>query len=84
MQAFVEGLKQGLPETIRRGKPLFVIFDSDVAQTVGALLSEEDAIKSEVLVIDGIILQDFDFIDIGRRLEPSRTVPVTVKSLVFR
>lgn len=84
VQAFVEGLKQGLPETIRRGKPLFVIFDSDVAQTVGALLSEEDAIKSEVLVIDGIILQDFDFIDIGRRLEPSRTVPVTVKSLVFR
>jgi len=84
VQAFIEGLKCGLPETIRRKRPLFIIFDSDIAQTVGALLSEESMMKSEVLVIDGIILQDFDYIDIGHRLEPSRTVPVTVKSLVFR
>jgi ethanolamine utilization protein EutA len=84
VRAFAEGLKGGLPETIRQGKPLFVVFDGDVAHTVGALLSEDEGIKSDILVIDGIILQDFDFIDIGRRLEPSKTVPVTVKSLVFR
>lgn len=84
IHAFVEGLKRGLSETIRQGKPLFIIFDGDVAQTVGALLSEDQDVRSELLVIDGIILQDFDFIDIGRRLEPSKTVPVTVKSLVFR
>jgi ethanolamine utilization protein EutA len=34
-------------------------------------------------VIDGIVLVDFNYIDLGRIRLPSRTVPVTVKSLVF-
>ena len=38
---------------------------------------------SEILVIDGIVLWDFDYIDLGRIRMPSQTVPVTVKSLVF-
>ena len=39
--------------------------------------------RSEVLVIDGITLWGFDFIDLGRIRLPSNTVPVTIKSLVF-
>jgi ethanolamine utilization protein EutA len=34
-------------------------------------------------VIDGIVLVDFNYIDLGRIRLPSHTVPVTVKSLVF-
>jgi len=37
----------------------------------------------EILVIDGVVLWDFDYIDLGRIRMPSQTVPVTVKSLVF-
>ncbi|MCA1222995.1 ethanolamine ammonia-lyase reactivating factor EutA [Streptomyces sp. 8L] len=37
----------------------------------------------EILVIDGVALRDFDYIDIGRRRFPSNTVPVTIKSLIF-
>ena len=33
--------------------------------------------------IDGIVLWDLDYIDLGRIRWPSQTVPVTVKSLVF-
>ena len=40
-------------------------------------------VASELLVIDGIVLWDFDYVDIGRIRLPSHTVPVTVKSLVF-
>ena len=40
-------------------------------------------IASEVLVIDGISLWDFDYVDLGRVRMPSYTVPVTIKSLVF-
>ena len=36
-----------------------------------------------VLVIDGVVLWDFDYIDLGKIRLPSRTVPVTIKSLVF-
>jgi ethanolamine utilization protein EutA len=35
-------------------------------------------------VIDGIVLVDFDYIDLGKIRLPSHTVPVTVKSLVFK
>ena len=59
------------------------MLDGDVAQTLGAILREELDVQSEILVIDGVTLWDFDYIDLGRIRLPSRTVPVTIKSLVF-
>jgi ethanolamine utilization protein EutA len=59
------------------------MLDGDVAQTLGAILREEKRVESEILVIDGVVLWDFDFIDLGRIRMPSNTVPVTIKSLVF-
>ena len=83
LAGLARGIVEALPRTIAAGKPLFVIFDGDVAQTVGALLKEELAIPCEVLALDGIALWDFDYIDLGRVRMPSFTVPVTIKSLVF-
>ncbi|MGB7542688.1 MAG: ethanolamine ammonia-lyase reactivating factor EutA [Burkholderiales bacterium] len=80
---FARGIVAGLPRTIAAGKPLFLVLDGDIAQTLGAILREEMQIASEVLVIDGIVLRDLDYIDLGRIRWPSQTVPVTVKSLVF-
>jgi ethanolamine utilization protein EutA len=59
------------------------MLDGDIAMTLGAILKDELAVPGDVLVLDGLSLQDFDFIDLGRIRLPSRTVPVTVKSLVF-
>ncbi len=81
--AFARGIVEALPRTLAEGKPLFVILDADIAQTLGALLKEELGVASEVLVLDGIALWDFDYIDLGRVRMPSFTVPVTIKSLVF-
>jgi ethanolamine utilization protein EutA len=81
--AFARGVAAGLPRTIAAAKPLFIVLDGDVAQTLGSLLKDELGIASEVLVLDGISLWDFDYIDLGRVRMPSFTVPVTIKSLVF-
>jgi ethanolamine utilization protein EutA len=81
--AFAAGIVEAMANTIASNKPLYLILDGDLAQTLGALLREEMAIASELLVIDGIVLWDFDYIDLGRIRMPSQTVPVTVKSLVF-
>jgi ethanolamine utilization protein EutA len=59
------------------------MLDGDIAQTLGAILREELLIESEILAIDGVLLRDFDYIDLGRIRMPSYTVPVTIKSLVF-
>ena len=63
--------------------PVYVMVDGDIAQTLGAILRDELGVESEILVIDGVVLWDFDYIDLGRIRMPSQTVPVTVKSLVF-
>jgi ethanolamine utilization protein EutA len=81
--AFAEGIRAALSERIARHQPLFIMLDGDVAQTLGAILREELAVQSEILVIDGVVLWDFDYIDLGRVRMPSNTVPVTIKSLIF-
>src|SRR5262249_28681281 len=81
--AFAQGIRHGLATTIERRKPLYIMLDGDVAQTLGAILREELLIESEILAIDGLVLRDFDYIDLGRIRMPSFTVPVTIKSLLF-
>ena len=83
LAAFARAVTLSLARTIAQARPVYLILDGDVAQTVGAILKEDWAIASEVLVIDGIALRDFDYIDLGRIRMPSNTVPVTIKSLVF-
>ena len=72
-----------MENTLTRGAPLFVVLDGDIAQTLGKLLRDELNVESNILIIDGVTLWDFDYVDLGRIRMPSFTVPVTVKSLVF-
>jgi len=81
--AFAEGIKKGLADRLARKEPVFIMLDGDVAQTLGHILRDELDVESELLVIDGVVLWDFDYIDLGRIRMPSYTVPVTIKSLVF-
>ncbi len=83
LAAFAEGIKRGVAGRIAGKAPLYIMLDGDVAQTLGHILREELKVDSELLVIDGIVLWDFDYIDLGRIRMPSYTVPVTIKSLVF-
>ena len=83
ISAFAAGIRHGLATTIERKKPVYIMLDGDVAQTLGAILREELLVESEILAIDGVVLRDFDYIDLGRIRMPSYTVPVTIKSLLF-
>ena len=79
MGAFAQGVAQAMKDTIARHMPLILVFDEDVGKTIGAILKEEKHVEA-IICIDGILLQDFDYIDIGRQLQPHGVVPVTVKS----
>jgi ethanolamine utilization protein EutA len=83
IRAFAEGIASGLADKLAAQQPLYVMLDGDVAHTLGAILREDCKVKSEILAIDGVVLMDFDYIDLGRVRLPSYTVPVTIKSLVF-
>jgi ethanolamine utilization protein EutA len=82
--AFCRGLIDGLPDTLKNGQPIYLVFDHDLAGLVGTILRDDFAVENALLCLDGVTLHDFDFIDLGKTLEPSGTVPVTIKSLVFQ
>jgi ethanolamine utilization protein EutA len=83
LAALARGIVEALPLTLLGSRPLYLVLDGDIAHSLGALLKEEWGVASDLLVIDGVSLWDFDYIDLGRVRMPSFTVPVTIKSLVF-
>jgi ethanolamine utilization protein EutA len=81
---FARGIALGLSCAIDAGRALYLILDGDLAQVLGGVLRDDLAIGTDLMVIDGIQLVDFDYVDLGKIRLPSRTVPVTVKSLLFQ
>src|SRR5205807_8438717 len=78
------GVVQALPRTIAAGLPIVLVFAHDFGKLIGGIIREEFVSNgTDVISIDGIELQEFDYIDIGAMLQPSQVVPVVVKSLVF-
>ncbi len=78
------GIVQALPRMVQSQQPLLVVLDADVAGIVGELLRTEFAVRGPVLCVDQVALREFDYVDVGRPLQPQGVVPVVVKSLVFR
>lgn len=83
IRALADGIAGAMATRLAGGHPLYVMIDGDIAQTLGGILRDELGIASDLLVLDGISLRDFDYIDLGKIRLPSFTVPVTVKSLLF-
>ena len=60
-----------------------IVLSADVAGLVGSMLKNEHKVAQEVIVVDGITVGEFNFIDLGEQLESVEAIPVVVKSLVF-
>lgn len=63
--------------------PWIVILSADVAGLVGSILKEEENVTQDIIVIDGIKVGEFDFIDLGQPIKSVDAIPAVVKSLVF-
>lgn len=83
LDGFCRGIKAGLSKVLARGLPLILVGDGDVGGLIGIHCHDETLLPNPIVSIDGIILKEFDFIDIGALLETSGAVPVVIKSLVF-
>jgi ethanolamine utilization protein EutA len=83
LQTFSKGIAAGLKEILDRGHPLVLVNDGDIGGIIGLHFQEELQISNPIISIDGIALNDFDFIDIGALIQSSGSVPVVIKSLIF-
>src|SRR5262245_38194873 len=66
-----------------RDTMLVLMIDGDVGRTLGHLLEHELDLAGRIVSIDGVQLQELDFVDIGALISPPGVVPVVIKSLLF-
>ena len=83
LEAFCSGVRDGLQKVLGRGHPLMLVSDGDIGGILGLHFKEELGFANPVISIDGISLNEFDYIDIGELIPSSGAVPVVVKSLIF-
>ena len=83
LDACCRGLIDGLAPVLAGGHPLVLVGDGDVGGLIGIHCREELKIDNAIVSIDGLDLNEFDYVDIGRMLDTSGAVPVVIKSLVF-
>ncbi|MHA1202199.1 MAG: ethanolamine ammonia-lyase reactivating factor EutA [Candidatus Heimdallarchaeaceae archaeon] len=83
LTTFAKGVVSALPNTIRKEKPVILVFNNDIGNSVGNVMKRETSAKKNIISIDEIIIQEGDFIDIDQPKAGGQVVPVVVKSLVF-
>jgi ethanolamine utilization protein EutA len=83
LKAAGEGVVRALMPSAKRIKTLFLMIDGDIGKTFGRLLHRELHWPGKLVSIDGMELQELDFVDVGELIAPPGVVPVVIKSLLF-
>ncbi len=83
LELFATSIEMALADTIKNQLPVILIFETDIACSVGNVIRRETQLKTNLLALDELVLREGDWIDIGEPLVDGQVFPVTVKSLVF-
>jgi ethanolamine utilization protein EutA len=83
LDGFCRGIAAGLGDLLAQGHPLVLAGDGDIGGLLGIHCREELRLENAIVSIDGLELEEFDYIDIGTLLDTSGAVPVVIKSLIF-
>jgi len=83
LEAAGRAIVQALAPLGQRDELLILVIDGDIGRTLGRLLHRELNWPGPIVSIDGVQLQELDFVDVGQLLSPPGVVPVVVKSLLF-
>jgi ethanolamine utilization protein EutA len=83
LEALGRAIVQALAPAGQRDALLILVIDGDIGKTLGRLVHRELSLPGPIVSIDGVQLQELDFVDVGQLLTPPGVVPVVVKSLLF-
>jgi ethanolamine utilization protein EutA len=73
----------GVSDALPRWPRLVVIVEEDMAKALGHALARRLGDAADVVSIDGVKVENGDYVDIGSPLGQGRVVPVAVKTLIF-
>jgi ethanolamine utilization protein EutA len=84
-RASIKALCSGIAAALKAmsDHPWIIILSSDVAGLVGHMLKQEQKVAQDIIVVDGINVGEFNFVDLGQIIDSVEAIPVVVKSLVF-
>ena len=83
LKPMASAIRQAVAPDGNRREPLFLMIDGDVGRSIGHLLDEELTVSGKIVSIDGVQLQELDYVDVGEMITPPGVVPVVIKSLLF-
>jgi ethanolamine utilization protein EutA len=83
LKAAGEGILCALAPQADRIKLLLLMIEGDIGKTFGRLLHRELHWPGKIVSIDGMELQELDYVDVGELIAPPGVVPVVIKSLLF-
>lgn len=81
LRAAASGILGGIDSAKDLGIVLLV--DNDIGLSLGRILVDDLAYQGSVISLDGLQVDEYDFVDISEPLSSSGAVAVTVKSLLF-
>lgn len=81
LRELAEGIAQAVGFKTRL--PLILMVDGDIGKLLGHILEHDLRVSRAIISIDGIQLNEFDYVDIGAVIHPNSVVPVIIKSLLF-
>ena len=83
LRGLAEGIMRALGAAAGAPAPLILLADGDIGNLLGKILEQELRLERGIVSIDGIHLQEFDYVDIGSLVRPANVVPVVIKSMLF-
>ena len=83
IQEYAKGLVNGMKDSIEKDGQLIVVVENDMAKVLGQAIYSLLNFEKEIICIDGIKVENGDYIDLGAPIAEGKVLPVVIKTLVF-
>ena len=83
MKRAAASIRQIMDRVQPPGEPILLVIESDIAKAMGQMIRQQPDLKRQVVAIDSIHVEDFEYVDMGKPMMNGMVIPVVVKTLIF-
>lgn len=83
MKRAAASIRQIMDRVQPPGEPILLVIESDIAKAMGQMIRQQPDLKRQVVAIDGIHVEDGEYVDMGKPMMNGMVIPVVVKTLIF-